>query len=176
MMRRTTLCPKIFYRASGSFGIVIYSENWNERISLWKAGRISWPENQHYMKKYFLLFSLVIAVTGISFGQSADASTGTTEVMPTYAHGSESDMMTYIIRNLNLDCGDASDVKPGKVFVGFTVNTGGKVQDVHVKRSLHSCIDQAVLEVVKKLEFNPATKDGKPVNVEMVLPVQIELD
>ena len=60
----------------------------------------------------------------------------------------------------------------GRVFVGFTVNQAGAVQDVNVVKGLAPAFDQAVVAAVKKLPtFIPGKQSGKPVNVSFTVPI-----
>jgi protein TonB len=61
--------------------------------------------------------------------------------------------------------------KEGTAVLSLVVGSNGLPRDVKVGRSLSPDLDEAAIEAVKKWEFAPATKDGKPVasriNVEV---------
>ena len=60
----------------------------------------------------------------------------------------------------------------GRVFVSFTVNQAGGVQDIKVVKSLAPAFDQAVVAAVEKLpNFIPGKQSGKPVNVLFTVPI-----
>ena len=60
----------------------------------------------------------------------------------------------------------------GRVFVSFTVNQAGGVQDIKVVKSLAPAFDQAVVAAVEKLpNFIPGKQGGKPVNVSFTVPI-----
>ena len=60
----------------------------------------------------------------------------------------------------------------GRVFVSFTVNQAGVVQDIKVVKSLAPAYDQAVVAAVGKLpKFIPGKQGGKPVNVSFTVPI-----
>ena len=60
----------------------------------------------------------------------------------------------------------------GRVFVSFTVNQAGGVQDIKVVKGLAPAFDQAVVAAVKKLpNFIPGKQSGKPVNVLFTVPI-----
>lgn len=68
----------------------------------------------------------------------------------------------------------------GKVYIGFVITSNGYVAEVKVNRSLHPSADKAALDVVNSMNENvgkwtPGTKEGKPVNMEMVLPISFVL-
>lgn len=59
----------------------------------------------------------------------------------------------------------------GRVIVQFVVDQDGNVQDPRVIREIHQLIDKAAIEAVKKQKFKPGKQRGKPVKVQMALPV-----
>ena len=60
----------------------------------------------------------------------------------------------------------------GRVFVSFTVNQAGGVQDIKVVKSLVPAFDKAVVAAVEKLpNFIPGKQSGKPVNVSFTVPI-----
>lgn len=63
----------------------------------------------------------------------------------------------------------------GRVFVAFIVDKEGQVVDPSIKKGLGGELDAEALRAVKTLRFAPATKDGKPVPAEMVLPISFQL-
>ncbi|PEN13836.1 hypothetical protein CRI94_07165 [Longibacter salinarum] len=64
----------------------------------------------------------------------------------------------------------------GRVFVQFIVTTEGKPVDIKVVRGLHGALDQAAINAVGKMKFDPGLLNGEPTNVVMSLPVTFELD
>ena len=55
------------------------------------------------------------------------------------------------------------------------IGIDGKAHDVKVVKSLEPSLDANAIEAVKKWKFAPATKDGRPVAVEMRLQVDYKL-
>jgi len=64
----------------------------------------------------------------------------------------------------------------GKVLVQFVVDESGAVTQEEVVRGVHDDLDEAALVAVRKTEFTPAQKDGKPVKARLVLPVNFRLN
>jgi TonB family protein len=64
----------------------------------------------------------------------------------------------------------------GEVLVGFVVDEKGQVRDAAVKRSNHPAFEEPALEAVRKWKFKPATKDGKPVQSKVMVPIVFNLD
>jgi TonB family protein len=56
--------------------------------------------------------------------------------------------------------------------VGVTVNTHGMPQDICLVKEAGHGLDRNALEVVAKYRFKPATLDGKPVPVRVVVAVR----
>ena len=61
----------------------------------------------------------------------------------------------------------------GKSVVGFTVGADGKVTNAHIVRSTNSTIlDESALQIVQKLDnWNPGVQRGRPVKVNLTVPV-----
>jgi len=55
----------------------------------------------------------------------------------------------------------------GFVLLSLIVTPEGNTKDVKVTKSLSPGLDQKSIEAVSKWKFAPATKDGKPVAVEL---------
>ena len=63
----------------------------------------------------------------------------------------------------------------GKVNVRFVVDEQGNVRNAQVVEGIgHGC-DTEALRVVRSLRFHPGQKDGKPVNVQMTMPITFKL-
>ena len=64
----------------------------------------------------------------------------------------------------------------GEAVVAFIVTADGKTDQVQVVRATHRGFADAVVACVKKWHYTPASKDGKPVNCLMQLPIAFDLD
>ena len=64
----------------------------------------------------------------------------------------------------------------GSVLLGLTIDHDGLPQDIHIKRSLESSLDQAAIEAVRKWRFLPAIKDGQPVSMWITIEVNFTLE
>ncbi len=62
----------------------------------------------------------------------------------------------------------------GKVFVQFVVGTDGRVRNVRVLRG-PEIFRQAAIDAVKQFVFQPAVQNDKPVQVQMVQPINFTL-
>jgi TonB family protein len=63
----------------------------------------------------------------------------------------------------------------GVVVLTIIIGTDGRVQDARVARSLGMGLDEKAMEKVKEWRFEPATKDGHPVPVEVNVEVSFHL-
>jgi len=63
----------------------------------------------------------------------------------------------------------------GRVIVQFVVGKDGNVQDPQVIRGVHDLLDKAAVKAVKKQKFKPGKQRGRPVRVQMSLPVSFKL-
>lgn len=63
----------------------------------------------------------------------------------------------------------------GRVFVQFIVDEQGNVQNPKVTRGVHKLLNEAAIEAVKQQEFEPGKQRGKPVKVQMSMPVTFKL-
>ena len=59
--------------------------------------------------------------------------------------------------------------------LSMIIGTDGRPHNVKVEKSLEPSLDANAVEAVKKWKFAPATKDGRPVAVEMRLEVDYKL-
>ncbi len=64
----------------------------------------------------------------------------------------------------------------GEVVVGFIITTDGDVEGAHAVRSSRKEFEKSAVECVQKWKFKPATKNGKPVAVEMMVPIVFSLN
>ena len=64
----------------------------------------------------------------------------------------------------------------GVVYIGFIVNSEGKVEDPKILKSLAKILDEEAIRVVEKeIEFEPGYQEGKAVPVRFVLPIKFKL-
>lgn len=64
----------------------------------------------------------------------------------------------------------------GRVFVQFTVDTLGKMNEFKIVRGYNELAEQATLNALKNLNFpfNPGEQRGKPVKTRLVIPVTFD--
>ena len=98
------------------------------------------------------------------------------DVKPIFAKGEQSliDFMSSEIKYPE-DC-KSEDIE-GTVIVNFTVDKLGKAGDFKVVRSPDERLSMAALDVMAKMpEWTPAQLEGKPVSMELTLPIKYALN
>ena len=63
----------------------------------------------------------------------------------------------------------------GTVVVRCVVGSDGRVHDARVETSLSKDLDASALKAVRQWQFEPATKDGKPLTVWVKVEVRFHL-
>jgi len=64
----------------------------------------------------------------------------------------------------------------GKVFVGFVIDTKGKVSNVKLLRGVSPALDNEAIRVVKSMpDWTPGRQNGRPVRVSYQVPVNFTL-
>jgi len=87
----------------------------------------------------------------------------------------------YVANNLKYPEELKSKKIEGKVHVKFVVTNNGFVASTRIQKSLHPAADQAALDVVNGMnekvgKWTPGTKEGRPVTMDMVLPISFVLE
>ncbi|MGD0940920.1 MAG: energy transducer TonB [Terracidiphilus sp.] len=63
----------------------------------------------------------------------------------------------------------------GVCIVSFVVDRDGKPQDVRIVEKLGYGLDQKAIEAVKRYQFKPAIKDGRPIPVTLTTEVEFRI-
>ncbi len=91
--------------------------------------------------------------------------------------GGTSAMLSDISRNFKYSIPARENGITGRVIVKFVVEKDGSISHITVTRSLGYGLDEAAVDVVRKLKrFAPAMQDGKKVRSYMSLPIRCELN
>lgn len=97
------------------------------------------------------------------------------EMMPEYVGGTQA-MFKHITDNIEYPKSAKDDNLTGKVFVGFVVDSKGKVGQVEVMKGVRDDLDSEAIRVISEMpDWTPGMQDGKNVNVHMVLPISYQL-
>ncbi len=68
-----------------------------------------------------------------------------------------------------------ADKIEGEVIMECVVKADGKVGDVRIVTSLDPDLDQAAIDAARQWEFDPGTKNGKPVDVLVTITIAFTL-
>ncbi len=64
----------------------------------------------------------------------------------------------------------------GRVNVSFTISKEGKVTDVKVRKPVHPLLDEAAINIIKKMpQWEPAMFKNEPVNTLYTIPINFKL-
>jgi TonB family protein len=92
--------------------------------------------------------------------------------------GGETALWTFLSRNIRYPVRCRENNIEGKVLVKFTIDTEGNVCNVTVSHAVEGAPElswEACKAVQSLSKFQPATMDGKPVSMEMTLPITFKL-
>ena len=97
------------------------------------------------------------------------------EKMPEFKGGQEA-LFKYMSDNIVYPEAAKKGKIEGTVYVSFLVEASGKISNCNVKRSVQADLDAEALRVVKSMpDWIPGEKEGKSVNMEMILPVSFKM-
>jgi TonB family protein len=98
------------------------------------------------------------------------------EKQPVWSGGDEA-RIKFMMENLKYPESAKKKGIQGKVFVTFVIKSDGSVSDVKVLRGVGGGCDEEAVRVVKLMpKWIPGENQGKPVNVQYVLPIKFTLD
>ena len=96
------------------------------------------------------------------------------EDMPEFPQGN---ITAYIKSHLYYPASALKEGKTGKVYVQFTIEKDGSIQNPRIIRGIQPALDSVALEVISQLpNFRPAKARGEPVEVSFTLPVPFTSD
>ena len=94
------------------------------------------------------------------------------EVMPVYERGGNDEIVRAIQLNTRYPLQALRNQEQGRVFVSFTVNEAGLVENVGIVKGVSPSLDAETVAAVRKLKaFSPGRLDGEPVAVSFMLPI-----
>lgn len=97
------------------------------------------------------------------------------EKMPEYP-GGEDALRTDIINAVHYPAAARTNHTEGNVVISFIINRDGKITNARIVRGIGNGCEEEALRVVGQLkEWSPGKVKGKPVRVQMSLPVRFKL-
>ena len=89
---------------------------------------------------------------------------------------SNRNLMQYVSSNLKYPESARAEEVEGRVIASFIIDKTGTVSNIEIKRSLSASCDAEVRRILGEMpDWQPGTIDGKPVNVQLHLPVRFQL-
>lgn len=129
----------------------------------------------------------VIYVDGIKLSEAKDEKTdfeedeyvseifSVVEQMPEFP-GGELAMQEYFRKNLVYPESAKNQQIEGTVFVSFTIGRDGKIKNAKILRGINAYCDAEALRIIRQMpKWTPGKQRGKPVEVQMNLPVKFSL-
>lgn len=96
--------------------------------------------------------------------------------MPEYKGGQQK-MIKFLTDNLHYPPEAAERRIQGTVYVKFVVDQKGRVKDPGIFKGVNVLLNTAAIEVVSMMpRWKPGRIEGKPVRIEMILPISFKLD
>ena len=97
------------------------------------------------------------------------------ETMPSF-EGGISEFYKFVSKNLKYPAQARRIGIEGKVFVHFVVDKDGSLSDIKVVRGLGAGCDEEVMRIINMSpKWNPGKQRGRPVRVQMMLPIAFRL-
>jgi TonB family protein len=126
------------------------------------------------MKKLATLFLLYTLLgTNLLYAQGNDKIYAIVKQMPQLMEGS---LQRYIYQHTTYPAKAKEQKLEGAVVIGFVVEPSGQVGKVKLMKPVHAILDEEALKIVRALpRFTPGYHEGKPVRVQMYIPVRFSL-
>ena len=122
---------------------------------------------------FVLLFSFM---TSTAQTKKNDMLFSVVEVMPQYP-GGQIAMMKYIMENMKYPEQAMKKGIQGRVAVSFIVEKDGSISNVRPIHSVHTLLDKEAIRVVKSMpKWSPGKQHGKPVRVQLIVPIMFKLN
>jgi TonB family protein len=97
------------------------------------------------------------------------------QTQPQFPGGDDS-LVSYLRRNVHYPEQARLKKEEGEVFVGFMVDTLGKIRDARVVSSIGEELDAEAMRVIQGMpDWKPGTAGGSPVNVHYIQPIDFVL-
>ena len=132
----------------------------------WRAGEVKYLDNYNNNS------------TNILSSQLKDTSKiyESVEMAPEYI-GGQSEMITFILKNLVYPESAKKEGATGTVYVQFVIEKDGSVTDATTMRGFHKDCDNEAVRVISIMpKWKPGEIKGEPVRVQMMLPMKFKLE
>ncbi|MCC7454442.1 MAG: energy transducer TonB [Crocinitomix sp.] len=97
------------------------------------------------------------------------------EIEPAFPGGNQA-LTNWLLLNLDYPQTAIDKGEQSMVYVQFTVDSLGKIQNIRIRKGVSEALDQEVIRLVSLMpDWIPGSVNGKPANVEMTIPIRFEL-
>lgn len=132
---------------------------------------------KHTFKTVLVL--TLAAICTASYAQSSGTNANESAIvsrMPEFP-GGDSAFHKYITDNLKYPEEAKEKGLSVRVFVQFTVNEEGNVENVKIARGIDPALDKEALRVVKSMpKWTPGIQHGRPFKISYTVPVEFKMD
>jgi TonB family protein len=98
------------------------------------------------------------------------------EELPEFPGGGKQAMVSWIIENLKYPGEALKNKITGKVNVDFMVSSTGKIKNVKVNKPVDPLLDAEAIRIISSMpDWKPGSQAGKPVDVQVMVPVEFKL-
>lgn len=98
------------------------------------------------------------------------------EVMPQFP-GGQIAMLQYLMKNIKYPEQAVKEGIQGRVTVRFIVEKDGSISDVKPVLSVHPLLNKEAVRVVESMpKWTPGKQHGKPVRVQLIVPIMFKLN
>ncbi|MCD7962122.1 MAG: energy transducer TonB [Rikenellaceae bacterium] len=119
------------------------------------------------MKIYRILLSLLCLLPMKTYSDSSEGP----DVLPKFMNGNIESFMTWIVGHAKYPWEMYNRGIPGGVLASFTINTDGELTDVKILEYTEKILaDEIVNSLAASPKWEPAYKNGKPVNFHYTVP------
>jgi TonB family protein len=97
------------------------------------------------------------------------------EIEPAFPGGNQA-LTFWLLSNLHYPQTAIDKADQGMVYVQFTVDSLGKIQDIRIRKGVSEALDQEAIRLVSLMpNWIPGSVNGKPANIAMTIPIRFEL-
>ena len=98
------------------------------------------------------------------------------EQMPQFNNGDITEFQKYLLQNLKIPESLNGVSLVGRVFIQFSINKNGTVEEVKIIRGLHPELDKAILKLVEESpKWTPGKQNGKTIKIQQTLALPIKI-
>ncbi|MFR9568045.1 MAG: energy transducer TonB [Rikenellaceae bacterium] len=132
-----------------------------------------WSAAELYGEKVVVKMNVLIPFPVKSeLGKAGSAISKDGQTMAKFGDGGLKEFRSWVLMNIKYPVEVAKEKIEGRVVIEFMVEMDGSIKQTNVMQSPDVRLSNEVMRVVKSSpKWSPATKDGKPVRIKYIIPV-----